>query len=236
MKIILVSSHINYFEKTKNMFFSLVNKEKILKEFDISFIIGGASDTNNKDYDIFKFVKYNSFELTSLYYAIDNNIENFLLLHDTSIITFSFLEKIKNLYAPAKLAKNVWSGSMGNYDKDSINCFKTTAYDECYNTSNDSFNLKNIKELAMKYEDFFTFRHSDNHCFSQESIKNMNKRNCVFLGDNYQEINSDTFNKETLNKLNDVNLSNRIIEKFDCGIYKLKANYAGITKKYIYEV
>lgn len=221
MKTILVSSNINYYDKTKNMFFCLVDKEKVVKEFDIRFIVGGANLEINKNYDVFKFVKYNCFDFTAMFYAIENNIENFFLLHDTSIITDLFLEKIKNITCSAKLAEYGWSCSMGNYTKEAIEDFKKIAYNESYNELNDDQSLIRSKTAGFKYEDFFTYRYMDMHPFPVELHGNL--RNCISLGEKSTFVSKN----DLLHAIPDINNYNRSLEYFDCGLYKLKANNMG---------
>jgi len=226
-KIILVSSNINYYQKSKDLFFSLVDKEKTLENFDIRFIVGGCTEPM-EDYSYFKFVKYNSFDFTALIYAIDNNINDFVLLHDTVIITDKFLDLIKDIKnSCVKLAEFGWSCSMGNYNAECIQHFLKNGYNEVFNTSTDEDQLQKIKLANLKFEDYFTFRYMDMHPFPQE--EHGNKRNCTYLGRTCTDIDK----TDLKHLIPDIEKINRKFEYFDCGLYKLKANYSGATKKFV---
>jgi hypothetical protein len=232
MKNLLISSNIKYWEQTKNLIFCGLPNHDILNNFNVHFVVGGTE--KKTDEGIFKFVEYNSFDFTAIYYAIDNKIDNFFLVHDTVILTEDFLKRILDIQCSAKLCEHGWSSSMGNYTKESIEDFKKIAYDECYNKDNSSETLKKIKEACMKYEDFFTFRNSDMHPFPKKYWGNT--RNTIFLGNKCQEISKE----ELKNKVNDIPKellnSPRIVEYCDCGLFKLKANHSGANGNYRYEI
>lgn len=203
---IIVSSHIQYIEKTEDILFSSLIDSGV-NEKNILFFVGGRdinagySQVSEKKY----LVPHNSMDFTALISVLELNIvaDGFFLIHDTCKCGPNFYSNFLKLIKPniehMALTIDGPSMNMGLYSqsyiqdkKDEILSYKNTEYHEQ--------GLQKYKNRLIKHEDIFLSPKKNYFC---------SKPRTTTKADNFYGTDS-----------------KRIIEYFqEIDFYKIKANW-----------
>lgn len=156
---VLVSSHINYIDKTFEPLTSSMVRAGILPE-NVHFFIGGADKEEQiiKEGFTLNYVCYNAFDLTALIGAIEQSITSayYFLLHDTCLIQgkrFTALIQyypLKPCYTYSIL--NFPSKNIGIYSQESLCRWKDVilSFKLMAHTSSE---IQGLKKMAVENED-----------------------------------------------------------------------------------
>ncbi len=227
----LISSNINYYLDTYPVLISSMLQADIHPK-DIILVVGGIEDEIettyvNEDNINICFVKYNSFDLTSLIF-ISNNLNKFesnhyFLLHDTCLVGPNF-KKLAENFKEIDLVKTLRNGislNIGMYSKkcieeneDFLNTLKF--YPKTYNE------LQKTKEIFVVNEDVI-FKKYPNFCYHNNYIGT--KSDLLTVNDLRYHFPSSVY-EPYFKKLEESKISRQIGYSNLLDFYKFQANSA----------